>query len=58
MLISIDIFLYILCDSQVIEDCFDDCVRLVSDIMEGRLDCPDPVVKDNDKIFDIWFEGL
>lgn len=38
--------------------CFDDCVRLVSDIMEGKLLCPDPVVKDNDKIFDIWFEGL
>ena len=38
--------------------CFDDCVRLVRDIMEGKLPCPDPVVKDNDKIFDIWFKGL
>lgn len=38
--------------------CFDDCVRLVGDIMEGKLPCPDPVVKDNDRIFDTWFEGL
>lgn len=38
--------------------CFDDCVRLVSDIMEDKLPCPEPTVKDNDVIFDTWFKEL
>ncbi len=38
--------------------CFDECVELVGRIMTDEVKPASPVVTDNDKVFDVWFEGL
>lgn len=40
---------------EYLYDHFDDCVRLVDNIMQDKLPCPPPVVNSNNKIFEIWF---
>ena len=38
--------------------CFDECVELVGRIMTDKVKPASPVVTDNDKVFDVWFEGM
>lgn len=44
--------------SDYLYNCFDECVDLVDRIMRDEVAPTVPVVTGNDKIFDIWFEGM
>lgn len=39
-------------------DNFDQCVEMVDKAMQGKTPQAEPVVTDNDKIFDVWFKDI
>lgn len=45
-------------DKQYLYNSFDECVELVSNIMQDKVKPAKSVVENNDKIFDVWFKDM
>lgn len=43
-------------DKNYLYNCFDECVQMVESAMQGKLPKTEPVVKNNDDIFNVWFK--